>query len=134
METTSAYFEIPGAPPGAREFSISEVLATRPVFIIGSDARAHLRLIEPGVAPAHAIVEHYANRYLLLPRFPRLEVFVNNARVRGVRELNPGDSVRIGATELRFRLDSETAPIGSGSAPDTIVLLNPPTQPEAIDG
>jgi pSer/pThr/pTyr-binding forkhead associated (FHA) protein len=130
---TSAYFEIPGAPPGAREFSISEVLATKPVLIIGSDARAHLRLTEIGIAPAHAIVEHYANRYLILPRFLHLEVFVNNVRVRGARELNTGDTIRIGKTELRFRLESESSNIDSGSQHDTILLLDAPAESQAVD-
>jgi pSer/pThr/pTyr-binding forkhead associated (FHA) protein len=129
----SAYFELSGAPPGAREFSISEVLAKKPVFIIGSDARAHLRLTETGVAPAHAIVEHYANRYLILPRFPRLEVFVNNVRVRGARELISGDFVRIGATELCFRLEDEKRKIDSGAQPETILLLDAPAESQTID-
>lgn len=124
---SSIYFEISGAPPGAREFSISEVLATKPVFIIGSDARAHLRILDPKVAPAHAIVEHYADAYLILPRFPQLEVFVNNARVRGARVLNPGDSVRIGATEMRFRQAEAASRIDAPTA-EGLLLLEAPVE------
>ncbi len=65
-----------------REVSVTDVLAQRPAFIIGSDPRGHLVLNEVEVAPAHASVITKQGQYFIEPRFPHLEIHVNGSGLK----------------------------------------------------
>lgn len=81
--------------------SIDGVLdAGRPVFLIGSDPRSHLRL--DGVDATHATVMRRQNAYFIQPRLPGVTVLVNDKRISGPTCLLPDDRVQIGDTLLRF--------------------------------
>lgn len=85
-----------------REVSVTDVLAQRPAFIIGSDPRGHLVLNEPGIAPAHALVTTKQGQYFIEPRFPHLEIHVNGKRIKSLAPLYSGDAVQIGGAVLHF--------------------------------
>lgn len=85
-----------------REVLITPVLDTQPVFIIGSDPRAALRIDDPAVATSHAVIKRSADVYSIDARYPTAETRVNGKRVTAPTPLKPGDVVQIGATTLRF--------------------------------
>lgn len=97
-------FIIQNGDLSGREVSISATLedADKPVFIIGSDPRAHLQLIAPGIAPAHAGVTLKDGVYTIQPRFPTLEVSISGKSIHGQTPLSPGDTVEIGGIVLGF--------------------------------
>jgi hypothetical protein len=131
MEATEAqrvaYFQLQDGSPGRREIAISEVLAARPALIIGSDSRAHLQLSGEGIASAHAIVTHKSGAYIIQPRFPQNEVFVNETRVTGPKVLLPGDVVRIGAVTLRFQQE-DGVPVAALAAVNPLAVARPTVQ------
>jgi pSer/pThr/pTyr-binding forkhead associated (FHA) protein len=86
--------------PGDRAVSLTESFKTRPVFVIGSDARAQLRL--DGVAPSHAVVHQRESEFWIGPRFPKLDLRLNGRLIGQPARLQPGDTVQIGAHSLHF--------------------------------
>jgi hypothetical protein len=105
---TVAYFVLQDGLPGSREVSISDVLVVRPTFIIGSDARAHLQILEDGIAPAHAVVSRKDDAYMIQPRFPQCDIYVNDKHVKTSLLIRPGDVVRLGSTILRFSQEDKS--------------------------
>lgn len=91
------YFKIDG---DVRVATLSDVLETRPVFLIGSDARAHLTLAD--AAPIHAVVTLHNGAYRIAPRFLNTPVRVNGKPLEVSIELKPGDRVEIGSIALIF--------------------------------
>lgn len=85
-----------------REVPITETLAGRPVFIIGSDARAALSISDQAVAPAHAIITRKNTDYYVAPRFPTLDVLANGKRIEKPFLLEAGDVIQVGSTQLTF--------------------------------
>ncbi len=103
-----------------REVSLSDVLISRPAFIIGTDARAHLRLNAPEIAPAHAAISLRAGSYVIQPRYPTLKVYVNGLAVKAPKTLLPGEQVQIGGVTLTFaQTDEQIALPPHPAAPDT---------------
>lgn len=101
-----------------REVPITETLAARPVFIVGSDARAALTIGDQDVAPAHAIITRKNTEYYVTPRFPNLDVLVNGKRVEKPFLLETGDVIQIGSTQLTFgQAEREGVPAAASIAP-----------------
>ncbi|MBL8155808.1 MAG: FHA domain-containing protein [Anaerolineae bacterium] len=92
-----AFFRI-----GGREVDVTSVLESRPTFVIGSDPRSHLMLLEPSVAASHAMLSLRDDGPVIVSCFPHLETFVNDKRIKAPTRLNPGDRVRVGEAELLF--------------------------------
>ncbi len=112
----------------SREIIISDVLAQRPAFIIGSDSRGHLLLHENGVAPAHALVTSKQSDCFIQPRFPNLDVLVNGKRISTATRIQPGDSVQIGDAVLIFGQEERQHTI-----PPLLVPVSPaPPKPTVI--
>ncbi len=91
------YFRIEG---DVRVATLSDVLESRPVFLIGSDARANLVL--PGAAPSHAVVSLHDGVYMIAPRFPSTAVSVNDKPLTMSARLKAGDRIEIGNSRLIF--------------------------------
>jgi hypothetical protein len=92
---------------------IDPVLESYPAFLIGGDARSHLQLTDPQVAPAHAVITSRDDGLALAPRYPALPVLVNNRRIRGRVILQPEDTVQIGAMTLKVGQQAMSLPSGS---------------------
>jgi FHA domain len=95
-----------------RQVSISEVLANRPAFIIGSDGRTDLQLIGEGVAPSHALISRSGADYTIAPRFPTTAVYLNNKPIKLPARLSVGDTVQIGSVQISFaQMEGRSAPV-----------------------
>ena len=92
---------------------LDPVLESHPVFLIGSDPRSHLQLIDPQIAPSHAVLSRRGTELAIAPRFPSLTVLVNGRPLRGGTVLTPADTVQIGSTILRFGQQVMALPAGS---------------------
>ena len=92
---------------------LDPVLEGHPVFLIGSDPRSHLQLIDPHIAPSHAVISRRGDTLAIAPRFPSLTVLVNGRPLRGAVLLTPDDTVQIGSTILRFGQQMMALPAGS---------------------
>ncbi len=84
------------------EIGVSEVLLTRPLFLIGRDPRCHLVLADPSAALSHAAISLRDDQYRIKATLPKLEISVNETRIDGEHSLKLDDVIRIGETELRF--------------------------------
>lgn len=115
METTElipvSFFVVESGPAVGREIIITDALESQPVFIIGSDARANLRLDDAEAAPAHAIIQRHGNAYQIEPRFGGLTLWVNSQPVKSMKRLEAGDQVQIGSTTLRYVEDRRRLPV-----------------------
>lgn len=79
------------------EVDITPVFAAgKPVFLIGAHEQSHLRLSGASIAPAHAAVSLKDGDLYIQPRFPALEVLVNDRVITRPTRLELGDHVRIG--------------------------------------
>lgn len=97
-----AYFEIQAS---SNKVSISPILdAGKPVFLIGSDARCHLQLIDSALASVHAAVSRKDGDYFIKSQLPNLTMFVNGKAINQTTQLRSGDVVQIGQMSLRFDL------------------------------
>lgn len=85
-----------------RQVSISDVLASRPAFVIGSDARTDLQLIGEGVAPSHALITRSGADYSIAPRFPTTAVHLNGKPVKLPARLTVGDTIQLGSVQISF--------------------------------
>lgn len=102
------------------EVSVDAVLSRKPVLLIGSDSRCQLLLLDPHIAPSHAAISFNNESYSIKPTLPRLEVYINDVLLEGVKVLLPGDVIRIGETRLRFvqeERDPDSIPALSVSLP-----------------
>jgi pSer/pThr/pTyr-binding forkhead associated (FHA) protein len=109
-----AFFRI-----GGREVDVTSVLESRPTFVIGSDPRSHLMLLEPSVAASHAMVSLRDSGLVIVSCFPHLDTFVNDKRIKTPTPLHPGDRVRVGEAELLF-LQEERARMPLPVAPPAL--------------
>ena len=98
-----------------QEVLVSPVLDERPTFIIGSDARNPLRLDDPSVESAHAMVTLKDGDTFIQPRYPKAEVRVNGKSIKAATRLNPGDVVGIGETRLRFEQEERRVQVPVGA-------------------
>jgi hypothetical protein len=107
--------------PGGRSSSITDVLLSHPVYLIGSDARCQLPLAD--AQPVHAIVERKGDSYYIQARYPSADVHVNGKPVRMPIALHVGDQVQIGAHTLIFAQETRAV---ANSLPATVVPAAPP--------
>ncbi len=103
-----------------REVNLTEALANRPAFVIGTDSRAGLRLMGIGMEPAHAVIIRRDMHYFISPRVPAAKVIINGQPVTMPTRLNDGDSLQLGAVSLSV---SESEPVAS--APQVGAVLRP---------
>lgn len=108
--------------PDGSSADVTGLLATRPAFIIGSDDRADLRLIAPGVQPAHAVITLRGGQHHIAPRFPTAEVRVNGKPVRFPMPIRPGDLLHIARNAL-------TVQVGGAALPVTVSAPSPARLP-----
>ena len=73
----------------------------RPVTLIGSRQRAHIRLESDEVSRSHAVVVNAGGRVIIRDLASRTHVYVNGRQVEEA-ELSHGDHVNIGRFALRF--------------------------------
>ncbi len=71
-------------------------------FVIGRHHSSHLRLAEKAVSRRHAVIRSGHGRYFIQDQNSALGTYVNGQRMAAC-ELKPGDVIRIGQTEFRFR-------------------------------
>lgn len=86
--------------PDGREANLTEYLANHPAFIIGTDARASLRLMGVGVEASHAIITRRNADYYVTPRVPAAKVSINGLPVTKPTRLNVADTLQLGAVSL----------------------------------
>ncbi len=82
-------------------------------LVIGRGEAAEARLADPFASRTHCCVEEDRGAFLLSDAGSRGGTFVNGRQITQ-HELKPGDVIRIGQTELRFRLE--------GAEEDTTML------------
>ncbi|MBL8164912.1 MAG: FHA domain-containing protein [Anaerolineae bacterium] len=97
QETLVSYFRVES---DGRSSTITDILLSRPTYLIGSDARCALQLA--GAQPVHAVVERKGEIHLIQPRYPNAEVLLNGKPVRGPAALQVGDQVQISSHTLVF--------------------------------
>jgi pSer/pThr/pTyr-binding forkhead associated (FHA) protein len=71
---------------------------------IGRDASAAVRLVDRAVSKQHARIRQQGSRWRIEHVGATNQLFVNGAAVETV-ELQPGDRIRLGRTELQFQLE-----------------------------
>ncbi len=94
-----------------REVNLTEVLATKPAFVIGTDPRAGLRLLGVGVEPAHAIITRRDADYYVSPRVPSAQVRLNAVLVTQPTRFTAGDMLHFGAEYLNIAQAEAVAPV-----------------------
>lgn len=94
--------------PEGRVSTITDALLSRPVYLIGSDARCQLQLAD--ALPVHAVVERKGDDYFIQPRYPNAEVRLNRKPVRGPMPLHLGDQVQIGSHTLVYGQERRALP------------------------
>ncbi len=107
-----------------REVNLTEFLATHPAFVIGTDARAGLRLIGVGIEPAHAVVTRRDTNYFISPRIPAARVIVNGEPVISPTRLDAGDILQLGAVSLHVAQSeniASTANTGTALLPAAVM-------------
>ncbi|MBZ0294907.1 MAG: conjugal transfer protein TraF [Anaerolineae bacterium] len=107
-----------------QEVDVGAVLSHKPAFILGSDARCQLTLLDPQVAPSHTSISFDGQHYTIKPTLPRLAFYVNGEAVEHVTVLHPGDRVQVGDTVLRFAIEERD----SAAAPNAIKLAVMPAR------
>lgn len=73
------------------------------VMLIGRRATCDISLIEASVSTAHAVMFDVEGKRYLRDLGSRTGTWVNGAKIHQV-ELSPGDSIKIGETEMRYEL------------------------------
>jgi pSer/pThr/pTyr-binding forkhead associated (FHA) protein len=76
------------------------------VMLIGRRATCDIALLEASVSTAHAVLFHVGGKRFLRDLGSRTGTWVNGAKIHQV-ELSPGDSIKIGETEMRYASASE---------------------------
>lgn len=109
-----------------RPISVSDVLFMqgKPTFTIGSDVRSHLRLADPEVAPAHAVISFKDGAFWIANRFSRYEVQVNGKPLKRPAPLSDGDVILLGGYTLRVQLQpfAQLAESTTTATPERIIV------------
>ncbi len=82
------------------EANVTETLANKPAFVIGTDSRADLRLTGKGILASHAIITQRGTDSYIMPTVPKIEVRLNGKPVRLPTRLNAGDTLQLGSATL----------------------------------
>src|SRR5437016_9799973 len=93
--------------------------------VIGRGEKTETKLKDPQVSRVHCQVQVQGGKALLVDAGGRAGTLINGKRVKEY-ELNPGDVIQIGATQLQYQLES---------TPDasTVVVSSPQTPRPAIE-
>src|SRR5256885_634834 len=83
-----------------REANLTEFLALHPAFVIGTDARAGLRLMGAGIESSHAVVTRRDGQYFIAPRVASAKVLLNGRLVTMPTPLNVDDTLQLGVVFL----------------------------------
>ena len=86
--------------PDGRQANLTEVLASHPAFVIGTDPRANLHLMGVGIEAAHAVIARHDTHYYIVPRVPAAQVSLNGQPVTKPTRFNMGDTLQLGAVSL----------------------------------
>ncbi|TPV93959.1 MAG: GAF domain-containing protein [Myxococcales bacterium FL481] len=99
------------------------VAITRRLTTIGSSPDCQLTLLDADVAPTHATLIHQPGAYLLESTSRSFPFFVGGKKLRS-KELEHGDVIRIGATELTFStVDLPDRPSSEASAEISVAAM-----------
>jgi thiol-disulfide isomerase/thioredoxin len=123
MENTKSLVTLLKTTDG-REVNLTEVLAVRPALVVGTDARAGLRLMGTGIEPAHAIVTYRETQYFITPRVPAAKVLVNGQLVTRPTRLQTGDVLQLGAVSLTVAESKSVIPSVPMKAALTPAVVN----------
>lgn len=120
------------------ELELEAERAGDPFLLLGSDGEVRVVALEPGsrirlgrgpnvdidlgsdteISRVHAEIRHDGGRWAVLDdEQSRNGTFVNERRVRGWHELEDGDSLRLGRTEIRFRDPAREREADAAEAP-----------------
>lgn len=88
-------------PPTGSQVSV------RDWILLGSDSECGLRLSDGQASPRHARLERQNERWLLRDLRSAHGTWVNHTRINEAY-LEPGDWIRVGATEIQFAREEET--------------------------
>lgn len=108
----------------ARPVSVFDVLVVqgKPAFTIGSHEKSHLRIADPVVASAHAVITLRDGEYWIAPRYPQHAVLIDDLAIRRPTHLNPGSVVQLGGYTLR--VDEQPYPELSASTSEPEFALS----------
>lgn len=110
-----------------QEVDVGAVLSRKPAFILGSDARCQLTLLDPQVSPSHATINFNGEHYVIKPTLPRLAVYVSGALVEHVTTLRPGDRVQVGDTVLHFEMAERESAVTMAAIKPAVMPTRPVT-------
>src|SRR5262245_2641311 len=77
---------------------------TRAESYIGSGPHNDIPIIDPEVSPTHALLAFHGDSYFLLDEGGEGGTFVNEERVITPRKLAHGDRIKMGKSEIIFKL------------------------------
>ncbi|HEY7120576.1 MAG TPA: FHA domain-containing protein [Tepidisphaeraceae bacterium] len=78
------------------------------VMLIGRRATCDVSLLEASVSTAHAVIFHVGGKRYVRDLGSRTGTYVNGQRIHQ-KELQPGDAIRIGETDMRYALAARHA-------------------------
>jgi pSer/pThr/pTyr-binding forkhead associated (FHA) protein len=103
--------------PGKQEGKLIEIKL--PQFVVGRDPQCHLRPASPLISKRHCMLIQRDGKAFIRDFDSTNGTFVNNEPVKGERELNNDDKLKIGPIEFTVRLEPGPAPTGRTPAPPT---------------
>ena len=101
---------------GAKEGAAIPI--TKSEFLIGRDPKCHLRPTSQTISKCHCALVVRDDRFFVKDLKSTNGTFVNDEQLHGERELNDGDSIKIGPLEFLARFDVQAAKpgqVGRGS-------------------
>jgi pSer/pThr/pTyr-binding forkhead associated (FHA) protein len=98
------------------------IALTRPVFVIGRDARCHLRPASSAVALQHCAIFSDNGEAVLHALESTPGTYVNGQRLTGSVTLQHDDRIKVGPIEFAVCLERRVSPGSSGTTPSLAAL------------
>ncbi len=90
-----------------------------PQFLVGRDPQCHLRPASALISKRHCVLIQRDEKAFIRDFDSTNGTFVNDEPVKGERELNNGDHLKIGPIEFKVQLEAGAAPANRTPAPPT---------------
>ncbi len=103
-----------------------------PQFLIGRDPQCHLRPASPVISNRHCALLIRGDKVYIRDFESTNGTFLNEAQVKGQKELRDGDVLKIGPLLFRVQLEGGAPTPAAGPAQPGRTLAPPPSDDEAV--